>query len=251
MYLLGFGLGVTAASLLALVWHWLGRVRTLRVAVVAMAAALLGFYAYVSVSDASEWSRASEHTRAHGAALDAIFQDNLPEGSTIITLGLPYTIGAAYVYQLQDSFNAALDLQFGKRPERGIMGEFALREAFAEGAPDAEFYTFLYSSTEKTLLPIVRMRFCDNHEECIEAPLRILTEEQDAAAADPMLFYVQLHSAEHPEWGTTSWIGPMEEKTQWGCMHMPPAEGVVAGPDDTPMPTEEEMCAEAMRLAYD
>jgi len=251
MYLLGFGLGVSVASLGALVWHWLRLVWILRGAVVVVLAALLGFYAYTSVSDAAEWERASSHTRAYTQALDAIFQGELPAGSTIATIGLPFTVGGAYVFQLQESFAGALDLQFGARPQRGIMGEYALRDAFANGAPNAEYYVFRYSDSDQTLLPIVRMRFCDNHENCIEAPLRYLTEEQDSRAADPMLFYVQLHNAEHPEWGTVSWIGPMEEKTEWGCLHMPPPNGAVAIDPAAPMPTYEEMCAEAMRLAYD
>lgn len=242
-YILGFGFAIAVAALLALIWNALGQSCVLRSAVTVGVAVLIAFYAYVSTSDASEWTRASAHVRAHLAELEEIFPNGLKEGASVITLGLPFQVGAAYVYGIGEAYKAALDLTFGDRPARGIMGTQELLERFAE--PDRTIYYGLrYTSPDEAMQPYSRMLICVDLEECTDVNI-YLTEEQ---LKERWLSYGALTFSDHPEWGVTEWFGATDTRETWKCYET--LDQPLADDAEQP-PSKEERCDFFLGKVYD
>jgi hypothetical protein len=110
----GFGVAVAAAG------AWLAGPLAQRTAgarlrqwSVALAATLLlGWFAYVTTSDMGEWERASAHARAFVRQAQAQAA-TLPPGAGLVQVGVPGTVGGAYVFSTGASFEAAMRLLYG------------------------------------------------------------------------------------------------------------------------------------------
>lgn len=244
-YLLGIGFAVTIAALGALLWSIAGSRRWAKFLVVAAFSALIAFYAFTSTSDAAEWAAAGEHTRQVEGRIAQATGGMIPDGQSAFVLGVPWKIGAAYVYTIQEAFEAALDLDFGWREARGFLGEQRMMERLGDATNKARYFGFFYSQEDSRLYPIERARICEMEGDCVEGSLVQAMESYD----EPRVAVVTLSDQRFPEFAGTFWIGLADEEATWGCYSLGREDDTIRLYGNA-FPSLDERCAAARALAY-
>lgn len=125
VYIPSVGFAIAVTALLILLNNLTHSIR-LRSALLSLPILLLAFYAYVNVSDASEWQRASRHTHTFLTQTQALVQTFPPE-SKVFQVGMPIVVGNAYVFTTNIALQFALGWVYNNSTLTAEDGTSALR----------------------------------------------------------------------------------------------------------------------------
>ncbi len=193
----GFAVAVAAAA------AWLAGPLTLRTAgarlrqwgTVAAITLLFAYYAFVTTSDVAEWERASLHTRTFVTQAPLLAQA-LPLGAGVAQVGVPASVGGAYVFSTAESFQAAMHMAFGG-VEPVISSDIWLREVIARTqGQTAPLVGFGYDRVAHQVALLDSAWACGT--ECVGAAFE--QPQSSAAGATPWI-YAQVYNEAAPEQG--------------------------------------------------
>ncbi len=200
-YILSFGMAVSVTALVAWLYQALATVRAAQIALLGLASALLAFYAYTSVSDATDWAAAGKVTRSVQTAIaDAI--PSVDSDEYIALIGVPSQIGSAYLYALPNAFSSAMKLQLGSVHE-SFSGNRALRE-WLRSSPDAasDTYLFNYDGESGVLEPVVVAILCNTPQDCVAYQMA----RPGGTSLNHGLRYLELYDTANPQLGAIQYL---------------------------------------------
>lgn len=245
-YMLAFGFGVAVSALLA--WagaarHSSRRAMLRRVPAVLLGTALVAFYAYVSTSDAAEWARAGRIMADFERQLLEQIPALGPE-ETIVQLGVPGHVGAAYLYTIQPAFANAVSLRYGPRPVFATMDDLGLRRVLTADRDNApNVHVVFYNPGLGTLHRVDTVLFCKATDSC-----RSYDVNEGGDSPVTALSYVQLYNPETPEVGGAMLVADVDPWEVHGCwpFHDPQA-GTPAADTYERLPLS-ALCAQAAQI---
>ncbi len=153
---------------------------------------LASFYAYVNTSDVAEWERAALHLRAFRNDLAQLLPTSPGPNDRLIQVGVPGDIGTAYLFTTPESFQAAIQLDYGWPASQSDMGDLRLRELLMGARGSAEKrYLVAYARELHQTYAVDQALLCSPELTC----LRYDMAHNDAEPA-ARVTYVQLFAEE-------------------------------------------------------
>lgn len=211
-YIPSFGFAVALVAGLAWGQERLRRRPWARGLLLGAVALLLTFYAYVDTSDVSEYERASAHTRAFFSGAPAALA-TVPPGVLLMQVGVPGTVGGAFVFTTDESFRSSMRLLYGPQTQ-SLPGDLALRTRLME-QPDAAAATALlaYDRATGRTAQVEQVMLCSLTTEC--AAFALLPGKSELPWR-----YVQVYNEETPEQGGVALLvesaNPQQRVACWG-----------------------------------
>ena len=238
-YIPSFGMAVALVAVLAWAEKMLRRRTKARWLLSGFTVCLLAFYAYVDTSDVAEWERASAHARAFMQGAPTV-QPAISPGVTLAQVGVPGSVGGAFVFTTSESFRSAMRLLYGPQTE-SMSGDLALRTRLLQ-TPDATRTTLLlaYDRAAHAIARVERVDFCTDATNCAAFSLAAV------GAVPPLWRYVQVYNDNDPDMGGIGLLFDAPNPTQaLSCWAFVDLERVTVESAEKRTVPLEQRCAEA------
>jgi hypothetical protein len=210
-YLLSFGFAVSLTALLAALDETLQRTRPLQCALRSAMAALITFYAFVSVGDATDWAAASAIVRTTQQSIRTAIP-NLTPDQAISQIAIPAHLGSAYTYAIGPAFQSAMQLLY-PLGQPGFTDHATLRQWFANDSLNpAPTYAFGWNEVTRRVEPITALILCKTYDDC-----RYFDLLQPDGAASSTLRYLQIYDSDNPQLGGVFLLATLEPFAVLGC----------------------------------
>ncbi len=211
-YLLSFGFSVALTAFFFALYQSLRKVRALQFALVGLMSGLLAFYAYTSVSDATDRAAAGALVRSVQETIGSSIPALEPNQS-IGQIGIPAQVGSAYTYSIERAFQDAMSLHYGQgRP--GFADNASLRTWFtANPAAGEDTYAFAWNSATQGVTPLVAVILCKTFDDCQYHELR----RPDGSSKNRGLRYVQIYDTDNPQLGGVALLATLQPYAVQAC----------------------------------